>query len=189
MLAFLRKHGWDILTILFLLVVGILLLVNPSTFGTLLIRVFGALLAVAGLYRIIRYFRTPALMAAEGSDFFTGLLALCVGGVCAIWAESFTTVFPVLAVFYGLVQILLGFLKLQRTVDALRLGQRSWYVAALSAVVSLVFGFIIVLNPNMALMSVWTFTGITLILEAIFDIVALFMVRDEPEKYVPGQPM
>ena len=41
--------------------------------------------------------------------------------------------------------------------------------------ITLLFGFIIVLNPCMAFMSIWVFTGVTLILEGVFDAVALFM--------------
>ena len=43
------------------------------------------------------------------------------------------------------------------------------------AALTIIFGFVIVFNPNMMLMSIWVFTGLTMILEGIFDAVALFM--------------
>ena len=80
-----------------------------------------------------------------------------------------------LAVLYGLFQILIGFRKAQRTVDALRTKNPLWYLKVISTGISLLFGFIIVLNPGMAFMSIWVFTGITMILEGVFDAVSLFL--------------
>ena len=82
--------------------------------------------------------------------------------------------FPVLAVLYGLFQVLIGFRKLQRMVDALRLGRSLWWLRAISAGITLLFGFLIAFNPTMTMMSVWVFTGITLIIEGIFDAVLLY---------------
>lgn len=60
-------------------------------------------------------------------------------------------------------------------VDALRMKQNVWVMRAIGAGITLIFGFIIVFNPNMSLMSVWVFTGLTMLLEGIFDAVALFL--------------
>ena len=76
---------------------------------------------------------------------------------------------------YGLFQVLIGFRKLQRTVDALRMKIPVWYLLAISACISLIFGFIIVCNPNMAFMAVWVFTGVTMLIEGILDAIILVM--------------
>ena len=76
-------------------------------------------------------------------------------------------------VLYGLLQILISFRKLQGMMDALRAKQRFWYLRAISACMTLLFGLLIVLNPNMTFMSIWVFTGITLLVEGVFDCVLL----------------
>jgi len=53
------------------------------------------------------------------------------------------------------------------------------YLKAISAGISLLFGFIIVLNPAMTFMSIWVFTGITLIIEGVFDAVSLFLQQNK----------
>ena len=60
-------------------------------------------------------------------------------------------------------------------VDALRMKQNVWVMKAISTGITLIFGFVIVFNPNMTMMSVWVFTGLTMLLEGIFDAVALFL--------------
>ena len=45
----------------------------------------------------------------------------------------------------------------------------------LSSGMTLLFGFLIIFNPGMTMMSVWVFTGITLIIEGILDGTLIFM--------------
>ena len=64
---------------------------------------------------------------------------------------------------------------MQRVVDALRLKASGWPLLAISAAVTLVFGLWITLNPEMAWISVWTFTGIALIVEGVLDLAVVIM--------------
>ena len=174
-MKFIKENWASLLTILFLVLVGILLLVDPATFGITIIKVAGILFAALGVFDLVKYFRAEPAEAAKGSAFYSGLTMLSAGCFCFFGSGWFVSVFPVLAVLYGLFQILIGFRKAQRTVDALRLKKPLWYLKAISAGISLLFGFIIVLNPGMAFMSIWVFTGVTLILEGVFDAVSLFL--------------
>ena len=65
--------------------------------------------------------------------------------------------------------------KVQRVVDALRLKTSDWLLFAVSAAVTLMFGIWITLNPEMAWISVWTFTGIALIVEGALDLAVVIM--------------
>ena len=86
---------------------------------------------------------------------------------------------------YGLVQLVLGFSKAQRMVDFLRMKFSLWYLPAISAVIYLVFGCIIVLNPEMTFISIWVFTGVTMILEAVFNAICIWMLE---KGHLPKHP-
>ena len=176
---FFRRYLRDIITALFLIVVGILLLINPVAFAMGLVKLAGVFLVVLGALRIVRYFRTDPETAARGQDFFIGLIAILGGLFCIFFTGWFLSAFTTLAVIYGLLQLLLGFSKVQRTVDFLRMDLSLWYLPAASALIYLVFGFIIVLNPEMTLINVWVFTGVTMILEGIITAVCLFLLERE----------
>ena len=180
-MKFIKQNWVAIITILFMILVGILLLVNPATFAIGIIKVAGVVLFLWGIYDLIRYFRTPADIAARGSAFFSGITMVTLGAYCLFGSDWFVTVFPVLAVLYGLFQVLIGFRKLQRMVDALRLGRPLWWLRAISAGITLLFGFLIVLNPGMRFMSIWVFTGLTLIIEGVFDAAALFLQQKKAQ--------
>ena len=189
--ALLRRHMRELIIIVFLLVVGILLLVNPAAFASWLVKVAGLFLIVLGVLRIIRYFRVEAEAAAKGQDFFIGIIAILGGLFCVIKTSWFLSVFPTLAVIYGLLQLVLGFSKVQRMVDFLRMKFTLWYLPGISALIYLVFGFIIVLHPEMTFVSIWVFTGVTMILEAAFNAVCIWMLekgrlpKKEKEKKEP----
>ena len=175
--ALLKRHMRELITIVFLFAVGILLLVNPTAFASGLVKAAGVFLVALGALRIIRYFRTPPEAAAKGQDFFIGAIAVLGGLFCIIETGWFLSVFPTLAVIYGLVQLVLGFSKAQRMVDFLRMKFSLWYLPAISAVIYLVFGCIIVLNPEMTFISIWVFTGVTMILEAVFNAICIWMLE------------
>ena len=172
-MKFMRENSASVLTVLFLVIVGILLLVNPVTFGIVIIKIAGILLALLGIVDIVKYLRTSPEEAAQGQLFFSGAVSVTAGCFLFFATDWFVKVFPILAVVYGLLQVLIGFRNLQATVDALRLKKTYWYLIGISAALSLLFGFIIVLNPTMSMMSIWAFTGITMIVEGVFDAVAL----------------
>ncbi len=172
---FFKKHWVELLTILASFIVGILLLANPVRFAIAIIRIAGIVLVALAVLDFLRYFRAKPEEAAKGSAFYSGMLETSVGLFCIFGSGWFLGAFPILAVLYGLFQVLMGFRKTQRMVDALRLKQNSWVMKAISAGITLLFGFVIVFNPGMTLMSVWVFTGLTMILEGIFDAVALFI--------------
>ena len=71
-----------LLTILFLVLIGILLLVDPATFGITIIKVAGVLFAALGIFDLIKYFRAEPAEAAKGSAFNSGMTMLSAGCFC-----------------------------------------------------------------------------------------------------------
>ncbi len=173
-IQFIKKHWASLLTILAGIIVGVLLLINPAKFAIAIIKIVGILLIALAIFDFLKYFRAKPEEAAKGSSLYIGLTDAAIGLFCLFGSDWFLGTFPILAVLYGLFQVMMGFRKLQRTVDALRLKQRSWVIKAISAGITLVFGFVIVFNPNMTMMNIWVFTGFTMIQEGLFDIMALF---------------
>ena len=97
-MKFIKQNWGAIITILFMILVGVLLLVNPATFAIGIIKVAGVVLFLWGIYDLIRYFRTPADVAARGSAFFSGITMITLGAYCFFGSDWFVNVFPVLAV-------------------------------------------------------------------------------------------
>ncbi|MBQ8401628.1 MAG: DUF308 domain-containing protein [Clostridia bacterium] len=168
-----RESLNTILLSLFELIVGILLLISPVSFTTGIITTAGIVLMIVGVSTLIQYFRTPPAKAAAGQLMFKALVCLLIGVFSAFKSDWIIATFPLLTMLYGIVILLTGISKVQWSVDMLRQKRKRWWLAAIGAVISILFAVVIFMNPFSSTAVLWMFTGISLIVEAVMDIVIL----------------
>ncbi len=166
------KSG-SIITCILEIVVGVLLLINPVGFTSGIIIGAGVLLCLGGLLSIVRYFMMKPDIAAQKQLLFKGLLAILGGAVCITKYDWFLSAFPLLTVLYAIAMLILAAGKLQKMADMKRLGLPRWYMPGISAAMAAVLSAIILLNPFGAVAAVWTFVAVSLIAEAIVEIVTI----------------
>jgi uncharacterized membrane protein HdeD (DUF308 family) len=176
-MKFLKNNIGGIAMCLLELLVGALLLINPVGFTSGIIMGAGLVLILIGIVCIIKYFRAEPEEAAKEQNLLKGLIALLAGGFCALRAEWFVITFPVITLIYGLVILITGLGKIQWTVDIIRQKKPKWFLCGLSALVSTVCGLVIIAAPFTTTAVLWMFTGISLIVDACFDIPALILTN------------
>ncbi len=162
-----------LILLLFEAAVGVVLLINPIGFATVFVTVVGVLLAAVGLMFILQYFRSEPTEAQKGQGLLKGCCALLVGLFCALNTQWFIDAFPLLTVIHGIVILFTGIIRLQWTADMLRLKLKRWYIAAGGAVISIVLAVIIFVNPFGVSQAIWTFIGITFLVDALADLAVL----------------
>ncbi len=155
--------------------VGVLLLVNPIGFTSAIIRVIGIAMAVGGIVLVVNYFRTPAKEAAASGMLFSGMIFLLLGGLLLVKTDWLIVTVTILLVVYAVMLLILGLLKLQWTVDLVRMKRQKWGVSGISAVIAVIFGLLIILNPFKTTEILWKLAGAALLAQAFFDIVGLFL--------------
>ena len=155
------------------MIVGILLLVNPSRFTSGIIIAFGALTALAGAYFTARYFMTEPRQASKEMLFGKGLLFLCAGLFCVLGHRMILLTFPALTVLYGALLLLIGLFKAQKAVDMVRMHGARWYFPAIGAALAVAAAVLIFINPFESALLLWIIIGLSLIGEAALDLVSL----------------
>lgn len=171
-----------ILTFLLELAIGILLLINWTMFTAAIAIVAGVVLCLMGIRSVFVYFRTDAETAAKGSNLTLGLAELLLGAFLISNSDVIVAMTPVLTVVYGLVILFGGLAKIQTTVNMLRLKHQRWYFGAIAAIVSLACAGVILLNPFATTDALWIFLGISLIVEAVLDILSTILGRKVREE-------
>lgn len=171
----LKRNLNGILLCLFEIVIGILLLIDPVGFTAGIITTAGIVLLITGLISVIKYFRTEAREAAAGQYLLKGLVELLAGGFCAFKSGWFIVTFPAITLIYGIVVLITGLGKVQMTLDLVRAKNKKWFLAIISALISIVCAVVILNNPFTSTTILWMFTAITLIVEAVFDIITLII--------------
>ena len=169
----LRNNIPIILLILFELIVGILLFVNPEGFTAAAITCFGIVLLAIGVIYLIRFLREknqyPTLVLA--------LVSLVIGFICTFLTSLVMGLFAVVAVIYGVILIVSGVYKFKAHRDAKRLGLPTIPLALISAILSIILGLVIVVNPFTTTKVLWSFAGISLIVEAVVDFCSMIFGR------------
>ena len=131
------------------IVLGAILLIFPGATVAVVMNGIGIAAIIIGIINIVRYFMTDASAAMQSNNLASGLifvLALCIG----------------LAIMIG------GFFKLQGSIAALRMGAK-WNITMVAAVISLIFGALIVFNPFSTAMTLMRVLGAGLIYEGVVD--------------------
>lgn len=159
------------------ILVGILLLINPVGFTSMIIIALGVVLAVVGIINVVKYFRTDIVEGAAGQLLTKGLISAAAGCFCIFNVSWFISAFPVIIMFYGVGILIAGFSKVQLMADMIRMKSNKWFLAAISAAISIVCAVIIFCNPSATTVFLWTFTGISLIVGAVMDAVTLIVRR------------
>lgn len=162
--------------------VGILLLINPIGFTTAIIKIVGVLLMLIGALEIYRYFRLSPEIAFKEQGLAKGLCVVLGGLFCLFRSKWFIITFPLMTILYGIVILITGIVRIQWTVDMLRMKTEHWYLAAIGAVLSLIFAGVILANPFGTTTFLWTFVAISLIVDAVADLVVLIIMN--PKKSI-----
>ena len=167
-----------ILMSLFEILIGVLLLINPVGFTSGIIVGLGCLLLVLGALSVVHYFRTSPVEAAKEQSLAKGLALLAAGLFCVLHSGWFIAAFPLLTLLYGVGMLLLSLVRIQWTVDALRLKKDVWPWLGVSAALSLLLAVLILCNPFSSTSFMWMFVALSIIVEAVVDIVtAIFAGR------------
>lgn len=61
--------------------------------------------------------------------------------------------------------------------DMLRAKQKYWFVEVIGAILTIVCAVLILANPFTSAAFLWTFIGVTMIVEAVVDVVAFILGR------------
>ena len=181
----LRANLGYIILCLVELAIGVILLIDPDRFTRAVLFLVGAVLLVAGVVCVIRYFITSPELAAMEKNLAIGLLCL-IAGALFVFRNS---LFPSLTHIYGIALLIVGAMKFQQGIDRLRFHMPYWYLTVLNALIALVISVLILLDPFKALEMLWRVVAIALIVEAVLDLAAIITGLKAGPTPVSGPPL
>lgn len=161
------------------IVIGVLLLINPVGFTVGIVTFLGIVLLLAGIANVIQYFRSEPAAAAIERNLANGLIEILVGIFCVTKSGWFIATFPVFTVIYGVLTLVTGITKIQWTVDMVRVKVKKWGWLAADAVITILCAAVILCNPFSTTAILWMFVAISLIVEAVIDVIALIFAKNE----------
>ena len=170
----------ELTAILFYAGCGILLLVFPNFPIMVANYLVATVLTVVGIFMVISYFRSSYVEAMTNLELSTGLLLGAVGTLIFLNPEFLSNLIPV---FLGITLIAGGCIKLQMSWDLHRTGERFWWTVTIASVISIILGILALIKPSVINAVLFRFIGISMIAEAIIDIITFWFVGRRVKEY------
>ena len=174
MLARLGKHwGWLLAYGILTLIAGLVVLVWPGETLLVLAVLFGIQLIISGIFRFV---------AALASDDLTGgtrvLLALLgvLSIIIGLWAVRHVLLtLLALIVFLGIYWVISGVIDIFTSIAHREMPSRGW--TALTGVLSLIAGLIVLAFPGLSLYGLAVVLGVWLIIFGVMEMTSAFRLR------------
>lgn len=171
----LQRNIHKIILCLAQIVIAVLLLINPDAFTAGIIVAISIFGVAQGIVHIIRYLRMAPIEAARQQLLSKGLGLIIVGLFAMFRSSWFIGIFPLLAVLYGVVILAVAVMRVQWSVDMMRIGNPAWKFMGAGALISLAMGVVIVLHPFATVSVLWSFVAVTLLISAVMDMVNILL--------------
>ncbi|MBE6738365.1 MAG: hypothetical protein E7566_06915 [Ruminococcaceae bacterium] len=159
-----------------LVVLGLLMTIVPTQSNNIICTTGGILLGLWGLLKLVVYFASTKNAPFTSFGLVQGA-TLIVFAILLIFSNY--TVAETLIKVMALILIISAILKIQYTVDFIRLKEKLWYVSLIGAVVSITMGLLVLLPVfDYAKQGVWRFLGISFLVAGLWDIISVIMLSN-----------
>lgn len=165
------KTGYIIISLLFC-ALGILLIAVPGITAPALAGIFGALLILFGIVKMIGYFSKDLFRLAFQYDLASGLL-LMVLGMIMIWKAD--NVMTFISVALGIYVLADGLLKIQIALDARVFGIRRWWMILAMAVAAGLIGCMLIVYPAKSAGVLAVLLGCSVLAEGILNLLTVLL--------------
>lgn len=169
----LKQLKWNLIAIAVAFVaLGVILIIYPTEFMRATCYTIAALLIVVGVISLISYLRKDVAGLIYRYDLVVGLSSILGGILIILKIDDLVNIIPVVL---GFLVTISGILKMQNSVDLLRLGHGTWQVIFALALVNIVFGIILLINPFSATLLI-TLMGAALIYSGLTDLFVTIVI-------------
>ena len=167
-MSLLKQLKWNVILLAVIFIaLGIVLILCPGATMKTICYLLAAMLLALGVASLINYLRKDISGIIYRYDLVVGLCAILGGILVIVKVDKLTDLIPAVL---GFLVTMSGILKMQNSVDMLRLGHGTWHVAFAMAIVNIVAGIVLLMNPFEAAQILIMCIGIALVYSGITDL-------------------
>ena len=168
------RNGYIVMAVIFC-ALGIFLIADPERAMKVICILAGILFIADGIIKIIGYFSRDFYCLAFQFDLGFGILMIAMGVLILARRES---LLRLIFVIFGLLILADALLRIQMSVEAKKFGLNLWWGILIIAIVTGVFGMLLLIDPAGGARLTVVFTGIAFLLEGILKLcVVVYTVK------------
>lgn len=153
-----------------MVVLGLVLVIWPDFLGEMLCYLLGGALILMGAIQLIGFLRGERLGLYNKFNMLMGIVLVLLGLWICTQPHIVLSIIPVVV---GIIVLLHGLMDIQYTLDIKRTGNTKWWIALIAAIVTFVFGLVLVFNPFAAYETVMILLGVAMLYDGGSDLVLL----------------
>ena len=163
-----------ILITLFEIAIGVMLIINPVAFTRATIIILGVLLLILGIIFLVRFIKAKKAEEGGVGSLVGAIVALILGLIFTAFSGGVLgVVMNFLPVVYAVILLIFGINKIVSFFVAKNSDHSVSWLNLISGAAALVLSIVIIFYPAESTVTVWIITGIGLLVEAAFDIIAI----------------
>lgn len=173
------------LSVLYLLL-GIVLLLWPTTVMDLICYGFGIILLLYGLFSILGFCRSEDRKGGAFLELFLGIVAVAVGAVMILCPPLIQSIIPVILGLYIAID---GLLSVKRTLELHRMDYSRWNIHLILSLISAGLGIFVIFHPLLTEAALFQVIGVILLYAGLSDLWTLFHLSRWRKEYRKTHPV
>lgn len=163
------KLWWgSLFTSLIFFVVGLMLVIKPSTIITLISMIVGIAIIIAGIFAFVKYFKGKEKQTVFRFDFIYGVICMVCGILLVFNPEAVASILPLVL---GIWMIVNSMMKIEYVLSLKDKEDKSFLVTIVLTVISLACGILFVFNPFKGATILTQILGFVIMAYALMDII------------------
>ena len=181
-----KKLKWNlILMSLLYLALGIFLLMVPGTALNVVCYALGGVVLACAAVQLVRYFVVERGVFQSQLTLISGLVCLALGAFLIIRSDVVVRVLPIV---FGLFVIFDSLGRIQNALELRRCNYDSWKGFLLLAVLSIVLGVVMILNPFGTMETLVMAIGVILIIEGALNLLSALYTVIAVKRFIKLHP-
>lgn len=151
------------------LILGLLLLLRPGMALVTIVNIFAIIVAVMGVIELVAYFKDK--YSAGNAGVVKGIVYLLIAAFLYFGAGFIISIVPFI---FGVLVVISGIVKLKEALDMMKYKADGSTAMLVFAILSLVLGLVIIVNPFSTAALLFRIIGIALIYSGVSDLLTVF---------------
>lgn len=148
-------------------VLGLLMVIFPETINDIINYIIGGLLMLFGIDYIVRYLSNNKVTTYSKYSLTVGIVPIICGVFLICNPEVLVSIIPFVA---GMIILMDAFEKLKHAIDLKKMKYDEWWVDLIVAILFIVFGIIVIMNPFDAAKLLIRILGIFFLVDCFIDV-------------------
>lgn len=164
-----------IVFIFFEVYAGVRLLTAPADFSNSAVTVFGIVMLLIGAISLYLALSLKAQQLPYKFALACAVIDLVLGVVFVAFSQKVVGAFPTFAKIYGVIMVITGISKIGDYITLQVWGLPRKFLWLIGAILTVVLGVVIFMNPFATVEMAWTWSGYFLIITGAFDLLVFIL--------------